>query len=280
MDTMKETSRFYIPGATQKLMHNQQGNTYRIMTWTPDGEAPVNGYPVIYVLDGNAVFGTFAETLRLQSSGPRRQEPVVVVGIGYDISFPFSTERRFVDYTVPASTSELPQRKHPGPWPENGGADAFLDFIEQEIKPAIEQNIPIDPNRQALFGHSLGGFFTLYALFTRPGQFQYYAAGSPSVWWKDKVIFQYAEQFLAAFHSEDETDRRLFIGVGSEEHAHMVRGAGALNQLLNQENRNRLSTKLACYEGENHISVLLPFISQAIRDFRGAWDKQQSSFLI
>lgn len=266
MDDKRNSRAFTIQGTSVWTMHNNNGDAYEIMIWQPEGPPPKGGYPVYYLLDANAVFGTFTETVRLQSSGPRKKEPAIIVGIGYPTTQPLVRERRFFDYTLPASDEELLIRKTSAPWPENGGIEQFLDFIEYTVQPEIEKHTSVNPKRRALFGHSLGGFFTLYTLFTRSYLFQYYAAGSPSIWWKNNVLFSYAEDFLRV-EPPDQQAKRLFIGIGAEEHTHMLEGNERLGKKM-QAAGHSVVTKYACYEEENHISMLLPFIAQIVRDFR------------
>ncbi|MGL9736301.1 MAG: alpha/beta hydrolase-fold protein [Symbiopectobacterium sp.] len=74
---------------------------------------------------------------------------------------------------------------------------AFLAFIQHELKPYIRQAFSVDPKREAFFGHSYGGLFTLNTLFTcRPYLSQYYYASSPSVWWNEGYINSAAINFL------------------------------------------------------------------------------------
>src|SRR5690606_2422063 len=48
-------------------MTSDSGETYRIFLSYPGvGEPPADGYPVLYVLDGNAMFAGFAEARRIQ----------------------------------------------------------------------------------------------------------------------------------------------------------------------------------------------------------------------
>lgn len=263
-----ECQPFQIPGASQKVIRSREGHTYRIMLWKPQGEAPPNGFPIYYILDANAVFGTITETIRLQANGPRKQEAAVIVGIGYDSDLPLVTARRFYDYTIEARKEELPERKDGTDWPKTGGIEAFLAFIEEELKPFVEQEIHIDQERQALFGHSLGGLFVLYTLFTRPNSFHYYAAGSPSVWWKNEVIYQFVEPFIMNHQLDQIGEKKLFIGVGSEERQDMVEGAEAIYNRLKAANITGLDVQHECFQNENHISVLLPFISRVVRSFR------------
>lgn len=161
------------------------GQRYRIYLSVPTTPAPPDGHPVLYALDGNATFPALAlmarsiasRSARAGSDTAGRAAPVVV-GIGYPSGQDFGGGRAR-DYT-PSYGKEQPAGE--------GGADRFLDFIERELKPLIASLAPLDPARQALFGHSYGGLCTLHALFTRPGMFQTYLAASPSIWYGERVV--------------------------------------------------------------------------------------------
>src|SRR3546814_4979184 len=61
------------------------------------------------------------------------------------------------------------------------GRDEFLDFLTGKLRTEIGKRFRINPDRQALFGHSFGGLFALYALYTRPQAFHSIVAASPSL---------------------------------------------------------------------------------------------------
>src|SRR3546814_8321170 len=85
-----------------------------------------------------------------------------------------------------------------------------------ELKPLIAQRYPVDARRQTLFGHSYGGLFTLYTLFTKPQAFQGYVAASPSIWWYQG----YVERTLAAFErqlADQPVTARLLVTAGGAE---------------------------------------------------------------
>ncbi|WP_232696632.1 alpha/beta hydrolase [Brevibacillus daliensis] len=264
MNNERGRSAFAIPGAEQWELTSQAGDDYRIMVWTPETAVPEDGFPIIYMLDANAAFGTMAETVRLLSMGPYRIEPSIVVGIGYNIDQPLHTERRFYDYTVYASEDELPPRKDKSPWPLTGGAEHFLQFIEQELKPLIEQTYTVNRSRQMLFGHSLGGLFALYTLFMKGEAFQFYVAGSPSIWWKNEHIVPYTEQLIAEAQRSP-LHSSLFIGVGSLEKPHMVRDARLMYERLSAADIPGFSVQYRCFEDEGHLSIVTPLIGRAIR---------------
>ncbi|MGM9923655.1 MAG: alpha/beta hydrolase [Bacillus sp. (in: firmicutes)] len=256
-----------IAGTEEFLFYPQRAELpYRIMIATPKQPAPPEGYPVIYVLDANAFFQTFQETIRVQSGRAEKTGviPAVIVGIGYPSQENFVTDRRFYDFTPPADSVTLPVRPRGGEWPRNGGADLFLDFIEAELKPYVEKHFSIDKNRQTLFGHSLGGLFALYTLFTRTAAFQNYIAGSPSIWWNNQAILAEEEAFTAKLGQLDAYPKVL-LAVGSLEKDYMVSDAEELFQRLLRVCGERLPLEFIKAEGENHISVVPTILSRALR---------------
>lgn len=264
--TQSETAgpAYRISGTvTWSMQSESTGRVYRISVAEPMGPPPECGYPVLYSLDANASFGTLAEAVRLQSRTPRGITPSIIVGIGYDSDSPIVTDERFYDYTVPAAAQELPVRPNGMPWPETGGAEDFLDFIELQLIPRIASRYPVNPEKQSVFGHSLGGFFVLYALFTRPHIFRRYIAASPSVWWKQHVLYktwEVSKPFLQPF----DLQRELSIFVGTEEKPAMVQDARDLYEKL-REHRHLLHTELHEIEGEGHVSVLPSLVSPLLR---------------
>ena len=94
---------------------------------------------------------------------------------------------RFYDYT-PYPNTNFKNRLDSASVPEQGGAAEFLQFIEEELKPQIESEFNVDRRRQTIFGHSLGGLFTLYAMFSKPQAFSCYIAGDPSIHWNQEYL--------------------------------------------------------------------------------------------
>lgn len=69
---------------------------YRVWTAIPNKAAPPSGYPVLYMLDGNAVMDRLPETLLKQLAD---HSPPVIVAIGYQTNLPFDLNGRAYDYT-------------------------------------------------------------------------------------------------------------------------------------------------------------------------------------
>ncbi len=159
---------------------------YRIRIAQPRIAPPAAGYPVVYMLDGNAVLMELNASL-LARLAAQKQPPVLVL-LSYDNDLRIDANGRSYDYTpAPLQTGEMRA---------NGGADAFLKLIESQIKPAVAAKVAIDSQRQTLWGHSYGGLFVLHTLLTQPAAFQNYVAVEPSLWWGKGFILQEARRVI------------------------------------------------------------------------------------
>lgn len=124
-------------------LKSAEGLSYWIVIAPPAGPAPVAGYPVIYVLDGNVWAPMVAEIICINTDFgvASHTEPAVVVGIGYPIEGPFDEDRHTHDLTTPAPAM--------GPIWDNalgaaaGGYHAMFDFIETVVKSDIGRAIPL-----------------------------------------------------------------------------------------------------------------------------------------
>lgn len=184
-----------LPGADRR---------FRVFMAVPRQPAPPEGWPVVYFLDGNAVFD------RMQADDLAGVPGLVVVGIGYDTDLPFDTAARALDYTPPLSPlGPVADPTRPGRMA--GGADRFLPLLTGDLRAEVERDLPIDPSRRSLWGHSYGGLFVLYAWFTAPDSFAGYASVSPSLWWGDGVMAR-----LEAAHPVP-ADRPLLLAYGDRE---------------------------------------------------------------
>jgi len=95
-----------------------------------------------------------------------------------------------------------------------GNAPKFLSFITKELIPFVETTFRIKRNDRTLMGSSLGGLFTLYAMFQQPGVFNRYVLTSPPIQWDNKLLSSlnksYAEQ-------HKELVAKVFMGIGEYE---------------------------------------------------------------
>lgn len=161
---------------------------YRLWIGRPDRPAPAAGYPVLWMLDGNAALGAL-QPGQLQALAAA--DAPLLVAVGYQTEQRIERNARTYDYTP--SVPGLAEQVDPLTGQPSGGVDAFLDLLTQRMRPMVAAVAPIDLARQTLWGHSYGGLAVLHALFTRPEAFSDYAAASPSLWWRDGAIVKEAQ---------------------------------------------------------------------------------------
>lgn len=156
---------------------------YRLWVGQPNRPAPAAGYPVLWMLDGNAALGALhSQQLDALAAG---QAPLLVA-VGYQSEQRIERASRTYDYTP--NVPGLNEQRDPLTQQPSGGVDAFLDLLTGRMRTLVAAQAPIDPERQTLWGHSYGGLAVLHTLFTRPGAFSGYAAASPSLWWREGAL--------------------------------------------------------------------------------------------
>ncbi|KAL0940196.1 IroE protein [Colletotrichum truncatum] len=265
--------------------------------WKSSSQGPIDvPVPIIYLTDGNSVFLTALEALhRRLSMCPPPFPTGVVVAIGYPIS-PDSNSvmcpRRTWDLTPPAANSSESE----------GGADMFLDFIENRVRPLLRRRLQetrrATAGQEALYGHSFGGLFALHALFTRPTMFNCFLASSPSIWWSNQFILS-EEVIFSAPENDRGSKPSLMLFVGGQEQdpprkrherekeyekrskRHYERRM--VDNVLDMQNRLRLSRNLEflaakIYEGEDHGTVIACSISKGLAIFFENWPFEPSSY--
>lgn len=167
---------------------------YRVRIATPKAAPPAAGYPVVYLLDGNAALMELDE--RLLDSLTTHGDAPVLVFIADDSALRIDAVGRSLDYT-PARYSDGRVETDPlDPQRRTGGAAAFAQLIATSIRPQVEARVAVDRQRQTLWGHSYGGLFVLQVLLTQPQLFQHYVAVDPSLWWGDGFVVQQAQRVV------------------------------------------------------------------------------------
>jgi hypothetical protein len=167
---------------------------------------------LLIVLDGNFHFPSVSALV--SSYGHVGLLPnAVVVGVGYK-NFRQMDSLRSRDYTFPKALPEYEMEP-------SGGAPAFLQFLKTELIPELRKKYPCN-QKVYLFGHSLGGFFCLYALKeqwqTGDSTFAGFVVASPSLHYNRYFLLEELEQLeQLATDSSKKQLARVFVGFGSKE---------------------------------------------------------------
>lgn len=205
-------------------------------------------YPVLYLLDGQWDF-KLLDSVVGGLVYDKQMPDIVVVGITYSGDDADYDALRARDYTPT-----------PGVREGSGDGPKFLSFIKTELIPFVEANYRGDPARRILGGHSFGGLFTFYAMFTDPSLFWGYLAGSPDFTWDNDFLVKQEADF-ATKHKN--LPVRLFMGVGGAEE--LVTPGVSFVRTFSTRNYNGLHWDARVIEGEGHAGVKPEFYNRGLR---------------
>ena len=235
-----------------------EGMEYKLYISLPDNyESSTDSYPVLYFLDAWAQFGIIRQAywlLKFNDEVP----PLIIVGIAYEGSAQDHIFYRARDYTPTKVPKETLGRL--GDFtPTSGGAPEFIQFLENELFPMIENEFRAKKSDRAIFGVSYGGLFGAYALFNHTQLFQRYFIGSPPIWWDDEIILKYENSYAKNNHS---LPAKVFMAVGGEENPASY---NKLRDRVLSRNYSDFEFTSTIFENETHMSVVPAAHSRALR---------------
>jgi uncharacterized protein len=193
-----------ITAKVHKIKSKALGEEYELLIHLPENYSKEKTLPVVFVLDGRDAFPFAVEYLKLVRIECEKQEPILVaVSDGTKIGE--KGNKRSRDYTPTVSTVSWAQGE--------GGAAKFLEFLEKEALPFVEQNYSASKDR-TIYGHSYGGLFAAYALLNKPELFSKILLGSPALYYDNEVIFK-TEAELAK--TRKDLPVQVFLTAGEKE---------------------------------------------------------------
>jgi len=230
------SKQYSLYNAIEKYMYSEVvADSFYILVSIPDDYYSTDKrYPVLYVLDGDIAFGMAASIARYLQIGENIPE-LIIVGIGYGSLDKSAGEKRRRDYRPTQA----------------GDAENFLNFLEEELLPFIDNNYRTVPGERAINGYSIGGLFGLYTLFTKPEIFNRYIIGSPSLTWDNYSIYNFEE---SSSEKIGEKKIGLFISVGSEEsdEKYFEPIDGLVTQ-IQERNYTGVTLEAKVFDGSTHL---------------------------
>lgn len=256
--------QLYYQGHTDSLYSNILGEQRHLLIYHPQsnrtlkmGETPS---PVVYLLDGDSQFSVTTQLLKQLSFDA--MPPSIVVGI-------VNTNR-----TRDLTPTQIGSDPSGFDVSQSGGGDAFLDFMENELIPYIEQNYKTTPYR-TLIGHSLGGLLSGYTLATRPHLFHNIISLDPTTTWDDGMLVKKIEE---AAEAGKLAGKGYFFAVADSDPT----GNSQIDSLLNSfripneqvrdilSHRTDLSFMYKNYPQGTHTDMVIPGIYDGMK-FLFAW---------
>jgi hypothetical protein len=236
------------------LPKNADGRTYQLHVHLPGSFAkdPKRRYPVLYVTDGYWDFATVVASYN-NLDYDRVVPEVVIVGLGY--------AGDNLDYGELRGWELSPVRMNPLS-SSTGNADKFIAALEKDIFPLVERDYRGDPAQRYLAGSSLGGLFTLHAMYARPGLFQGYIAASPAVVVGNDWIIGQAKAHAAAGKP---LKARLYVTGAENEWPAFLAGIKRYQALLPELKHPGLVYENRIIDGERHAGTKAESYTRGMR---------------
>jgi enterochelin esterase-like enzyme len=187
------------------IYDEELNKTYIIHVTLPPDYDKNKSYPMYIMTDGIWRLGNHAEFRQMMING--EIEDIITVSIGYD--YGIEAERAEVRLV------ELTQK-----------SDLFLNFITNNLAPYLGELYNIDYKRSALVGHSLGGLFSYYAVFSHykylNEPFYYYVIGSPSFFITEgqpyySSYWRYGDIMKVYFSNNETLEKEIYLAAGNNE---------------------------------------------------------------
>ena len=188
-------------------------------------------YPVIYVLDGGMEedFVHITGVVRFNTQPWIARFPrSIVVGIEGNV------RRR--DFTFAVANTDFIEKAgfKKSSFPQFGGSEKYISFVEKELQPYIEKTYS-SGGKRTIIGESLAGLLAAEILLKHPDLFEDFIIISPSLWWDGQSLLKNAGQLL---HTNLKTKVNVYIGApNKEEDVKMFNDAEALYQTLKRNKK-------------------------------------------
>ncbi|WP_315111537.1 alpha/beta hydrolase-fold protein [Clostridium intestinale] len=156
------------------------------------------GFPVVYVQDGDYLFGSkkAIEELEVMFKNGELKE-IILVGV--------TSNKRNDEYT-PWYGKPLAEK-----FDDFGGkGKEYLDFLVNELKVYIDNKYSTLKGNTAIAGASLGALISLYGAYIYPEVFNKFGCISPSLWYEGFLEFMSRENL-------EVSTQRIYMDVGSKE---------------------------------------------------------------
>lgn len=191
-------------------------------------------YPTLVVLDGDntRLRGISGLVESLSSYNLERQIPEFII-----VAVPNTNRVR--DLT-PTETNLVFNGKTLAEFEISGGANTFIQFLENELLPKINKEYRTN-GRRALVGQSFGGLFTAHVLMTRPDLFSDYLVTDATYVWDNNYLNRLKVDLI-----KKQSERKIsaFFALANNDH---IGEHGVANRAWG----NEFIAKLKEHAGEN-----------------------------
>jgi predicted alpha/beta superfamily hydrolase len=242
------------------LVSKVNGVSYELrISLPPSYEQSQARYPVVVLLDADYSF-LIARNITDHLAERQDLPEVILVGVAYG-GPPNYRVHRTRDYTPTfvATGGYSPEIQK-----VSGGAPQFRAVLETEVLPFVDRWFRTLPADRTLVGHSYGGLFATWTLFSTPQLFSRFIVVSPSLWYDDGMLFR-LESKHATSPSAPTLKARVYACAGASENPRMPEDLALFDRSIGNHFRPRLTWKAEILDGETHNSIFPRCLSNGLR---------------
>lgn len=226
MNTNAQEHKFSSNVTTFTIQSPQLNTQRKIWVYLPSGyNNETKKYPVMYMHDGQNLFdkgSSYSGEWRIDEQLDSLKAETIIVGIEH------GGDKR-IDELTPYTNE-----KYGG-----GQADIYLDFVVNTLKPYIDTEYRTKHNKEhtTIFGSSVGGLVSFYAILKYPKVFGNAGVFSPSFWFSDDI-------YDLVINTEH-IDARIYFMAGDHESTEMVGDLERMIELvLAKTNKKKIHKKI------------------------------------
>lgn len=244
------------------------GRDYQLWVSLPAGyKRGEKKYPVVFVTDAAYSFPLVRSIRNLLGQRGRNIEDFVLVGLPPE-RHQSSKDSRSRDYRP-----SVPARSSPDAYTAKryGQAEAYRDYLEQQVFPLMAAEYDVDMDRKVFVGHSYGGLLGSYILLTRPQMFSAYILGSPSLWFDHHRILEIETAYA---RDNNALPAKVMIYAGefetpgdSPRHFNTVDLVGDIRRFehrLESRGYQGLTVDSEVLPGEDHLTIYPTLVSRGL----------------
>jgi len=237
-----------------QMKSNLTGRDHELIIFLPGSYSDSTGkrYPVLYFMDAywdmpllNSIHGQLVWDNVLPE--------LIMVGFSYPGADANYGELRSRDLTPTKVGAENAT---------TGDGPKFLQFIEETVIPYIESNFRAKKDERAISGSSLGGLFTIYAMYEKPELFKRFISISPAVDWDNRFLFNRDDTYAEV---NDSFPVSLFLSQGGDEYGPFRQPIVEFQEKLADRNYEDMALLNYTLEGERHSGVKSEGYSRGLR---------------
>lgn len=222
VETLIDKERLNFFSLAMPQLEDRERN---VIVYLPsDYQTENSSYPVIYVLDAQNLFvqANYSQEDRIlneslyQFYARAYDRDAIIVGIESDPIYFWDEYSPWVNQNMylwmdPYDANQV----------EGGKGDAFLDFMEQTLKPSIDERYRTLTDREntSIGGSRMGGLLSIYAGLTRPEVYSSVSAMSPAIWFAESGGAWLSNNQMIKFIDQNgvPSDVKFFLDVTAED---------------------------------------------------------------